>query len=134
MWWTLLVILIIALVAGVPCGIAHRRSFARFASRKCAGRAWLRAFPDARKQEIREFLRLLVDAFGLRRRHLLKFHPDDPVMDIYRAINPPDWTLADQMEVECFAMMLKKRYGVALESFWRDDITLGEVFGRARAG
>ena len=53
---------------------------------------------------------------------------------IYRGINPPKWTMADQMEVECFAMLLKKRYWVELESFWRDDLTLGEVFGRTRAG
>jgi hypothetical protein len=134
MWWTLLIILVVAIVVGVPCEIARRRSFSRFANRKCAGRFWLRSFPDAPKEEVREFLRLVVDAFALRRKHFLKFRPDDAVMDIYRGINPPDWTMADQMELECFAIVLKKRYGVALESYWRDDITLGEVFGRTRAG
>lgn len=134
MTWPLAILLILALLVGVACEFARRRSFSRFATRGCAGRVWLRAFPDARNDEIREFLQLLVDAFALRRRHFLKFRPDDAVMDIYRGINPPKWTMADQMEVECFAMMLEKRYGVALESFWRDDITLGEVFGRTRAG
>jgi propanediol dehydratase small subunit len=132
--WPLAILLILALLVGVACEIARRRSFLRFATRGCAGRVWIRAFPDARKEEVREFLQLLVDAFALRRKHVLKFRPDDAVMDVYRGINPPKWTIADQMEVECFAMMLKKRYGVALESFWRDDITLGEVFGRTRRG
>ena len=134
MWWTLGILLILALVIGVPIEIVRRRSFSRYANRTCAGRVWLGAFPDARKDEIREFLRLLVDAFALRRRHLLKFRPDDAVMDIYHGINPPSVTTADAGELECFAVLLEKRYGVELESFWRDDITLGEVFGRARAG
>jgi hypothetical protein len=134
MTWPFAILLTIALLVGVACAIARRRSFSRFASRRCAGRLWLREFPDARKEEIREFLRIVVDAFGLRRKHVLKFRPGDRVMDLYRAINPPKWTMADQMELEYFALLLKERSGVTLESFWRDDLTLGEVFGGARAG
>ena len=132
MTWPVAIFLILSLLVGVACEFALRKSFSRFAHRACAGRLWLRAFPDGRKDDIREFLRLLVDAFALRRKHALKFRPDDAIMDIYRGVNPK-WAMADQMELECFAMLLKKRYGVAIESFWRDDITLGEVFGRTRA-
>lgn len=52
-------------------------------------------------------------------------------MDIYRAINPPEITGADVMELECFGMDLEKRYGVALSDIWHEDITLGEVFVKA---
>lgn len=54
-------------------------------------------------------------------------------MDIYRAINPK-WLGVDSMEVEIFAQLLERQYEVELESIWRDDLTLGEVFGRTRAG
>ena len=133
MTWPFAILLTIALLVGVACAIARRRRFSQFASRRCAGRLWLRAFPDARKEEIREFLRIVVDAFGLRRKHVLRFRPDDRVMDIYRAVNPPKWTMADQMELECFSLLLQERYGVTLESFWRDDITFGEIFSSTRA-
>jgi propanediol dehydratase small subunit len=102
--------------------------------RSCAGRDWRRAFPGAPAEEIREFLKLFVDGFALRREHYLAFRPADRVMDVYRAINPPNWTPADSMELETFAQLLEQRYRLSLESIWRDDITLGEVFGRTRAG
>jgi hypothetical protein len=134
MSWPLIIFFALAASAGVACvEVVRRKSFSRFAHRPCAGRAWLRTFPNARKSDIRAFLQLAVDAFALRQKHALKFRPDDAVMDIYRRINPPNWTLADHCELECFAILLEKRYGVMLESFWRADITLGEVFGRVAA-
>lgn len=79
------------------------------------------------------FLKLFVDGFALRRKHYLTFRPSDRIMDIYRAINPK-WLGVDSMEVEIFAQLLERQYEVELESIWRDDLTLGEVFGRTRAG
>jgi hypothetical protein len=49
-------------------------------------------------------------------------------MDVHRALNPPDWIFGDCAERECFAILLKRRYRIALETIWRDDLTLAEVF------
>jgi hypothetical protein len=78
--------------------------------------------------EIREFLGLFAGAFGFRRSRLMCFTPDDRVMDVYRTIYPPKWTLADSMELESFAKDVGRHYGVDLFHLWRDEITLGEVF------
>jgi hypothetical protein len=114
--------------------IARRRRLSPMLSRVCAGRDWRRAFPQAQNDEIRAFLKLFVDGFALRRKYYLAFRPTDRIMDVYRAINPPKWTVADSMELEIFAQELERQYGLSLESIWRDDLTLGEVFGRTRAG
>jgi hypothetical protein len=50
-------------------------------------------------------------------------------MDIYLAIYPPKWTAADAMELEMFDQLLRRRYALALDKVWRNDVTLGEVFG-----
>ncbi|HEY7090300.1 MAG TPA: hypothetical protein VH518_19540 [Tepidisphaeraceae bacterium] len=84
------------------------------------------------KTEIREFLALFVDGFGLGRDHLLTFRPDDRVEDVYHAINPP-WIAGDSMELETFAQLLMDRYALALESMWRDGLTLGHIFAQIRA-
>lgn len=103
-------------------------------TRSCAGREWQRSFPDASETDIREFLELFVDGFAMSSKHRLAFRPTDRIMDVYRAINPPNWTMADSMELESFAMLLERRYGLSLESIWREDLTLGEVFGHTRPG
>lgn len=41
---------------------------------------------------------------------------------------PPKWSIADCLELEAFAVGLQKTYGVVLEKYWKEDITLGEVF------
>ena len=125
-FWTVAGLLVIA--------IARRRRLSPVLGRACAGRDWRRAFPEAPTEEVRAFLKLFVDGFTLRRKHYLAFRPADRIMDVYRAINPPKWTAADSMELEIFAQLLERQYGLSLKSIWRDDITLGEVFGRTRAG
>ncbi len=54
-------------------------------------------------------------------------------MDIYHAINPPELMGGDALEQEIFGLDLQERYGLVLDDIWRDDLTLGEVFERARA-
>jgi hypothetical protein len=127
-FWTLAGAITLAAV------IARRRRLSPLFARGCAGRDWRRAFPDATKGDIRTFLKLFVDGFALRQKHYLAFRPSDRLMDVYRAINPPKWTAADSMELEIFAQVLERQYGLSLESIWRDNLTLGEVFGRTRAG
>jgi hypothetical protein len=98
--------------------------------RKCAGREWLEQFPNASAKDVREFLKLFVDAFALPRKSYLSFRPTDQIMAIYHAINPPKWTAADSMELEIFEQLLRRRYTLALDKIWRNDLTIGEVFGR----
>lgn len=100
--------------------------------RSCAGRYWRRRFPSVSKSDIREFLQIFVDGFALPKKHYLAFRPDDRIMDIYRAVNPK-WISVDSMEFEIFGQLLQRRYGLTLESFWNEDLTLGEVFSRTRS-
>lgn len=53
-------------------------------------------------------------------------------MDIYHAINPPELMGGDALELEIFELDLRERYGLVLDDIWRHDITLGEVFEKAR--
>jgi hypothetical protein len=106
-------------------------SFRSYRRRGCSGRAWMRAFPGARPSEIRDFLKLFVQVFGFRERWMLKFLPGDEVLGILRK-RYPSYLAADPYEMEEFSTAFQKRYGVSLASFWREDITLGELFGTTR--
>src|SRR5690242_13545296 len=99
---------------------AVRRRMQKFFDRSCGGREWRRAFPVASNQEIREFLGIFVDGFSLSC-HVLKFRPDDQLLQVYQAINA--WSFGDSLDFETFAALLEDRYGVALGSIWRDDLT-----------
>ncbi len=105
-------------VDGLPASIRERR---------CQGAAWRRAFPDAPKQAIREFLSVFVDAFSFRTSDRLKFCPEDKIIDVYRSVYPKRW-LPDELELETFAKDLEKRFGFRLESIWCDQLTLEDVF------
>lgn len=98
-----------------------------YRGRQCQGRHWRREFPEATKQEIREFLALFVQAFSLSTREALKLKPDDRILAIYRATYPIQG-LPDALELETLAKQLQARYGISLEDMWADDITLGELF------
>lgn len=97
--------------------------------RSCEGRGWRRMFPTASKDEIRSFLLLFVSAFAFADRDKLKFRPDDKILDIYRSLYPSRW-LPDALEFETLANDLQKRHALKLESIWRNDLTLGELFTR----
>lgn len=124
------------LVAGTFAAVIREKkrheALAIYWARTCTGRLWKRRFPAASKREIRVFLDLFVDAFMFRPKHRLSFSPDDQVMDIYRALYPPDWSLADALECETFVLKLKKIYGLDLVPLWRADMTLGDVFALAQ--
>jgi propanediol dehydratase small subunit len=123
-------IIIGAVCITIATEVARRRRLAPLLARPCAGREWRRSFAAVPKSEIREFLKLFVEAFGLRGKHCLAFRPNDRIMDVYRAMYPPKWTAVDDMELEYFALLLKERYTLDLTSNWRDDLTLGEIFSR----
>lgn len=128
---TLVVICVIGGAFAFASEIARRRRLAPLFNRPCAGREWRRRFPDAPKEEVRQFLQMFVDSFSLERERYLTFRPDDQIMEVYRAINPPKWTVADSLELETFALAIESRYGFSLKSIWRDELTLGEVFSGA---
>jgi len=114
--------------------LTERRRMRSYWTRVCTGPEWKRRFPQAPKDDIREFLKGFVDAFAFRRSRGLRFTPDDRVMDVYRTLHPPKWTLADSMELESLALRFHKHYGIDLVPVWRNDITLGELFALTRQG
>ena len=126
----LLIPLVLVLVWSVRASQTVRRNLAPFWSRSCTGRAWKRRFPAASAKEIRAFLHLFCKAFTFPRSRALHFLPEDRVADIYQARNPPEYGLPDSMDIEDFAERLAEAYQLELQSFWRDDLTLGEVFDR----
>lgn len=135
MWsnnYTIIVIFLIGCAFAFASEVARRRRLAPLFNRPCAGREWRRRFPDAPKEEVRQFLKMFVDSYSLEPERYLAFRPDDRIMEVYRAINSPKWTVADSMELETFAFEIERHYGFSLKSIWRDELTLGEIFGRAR--
>lgn len=99
----------------------------RYRARKCEGAQWRSAFPQATKDEIREFLLLFTSAFAFRDSERLKFSPHDRVWEIYRDLYPNRW-VADAMELETLTDDLSAKYGIALSEIWSEKLTLGDVF------
>ena len=99
----------------------------RYRSRKCEGAQWRSAFPQATKDDIREFLSLFTSAFAFRDSEKLKFSPNDRVWEIYRDLYPNRW-VADALELETLTDDLNKKHGIALSEIWSEKLTLGEVF------
>lgn len=102
-----------------------------YADRACQGSEWRRAFPDASKADIREFLTLFVDAFAFSGNNRLKFRPDDKILSIYRALYPSRW-MPDAMEVETLATEIERRYGFSFGSVWTEDLTLSDLFRKTQ--
>jgi propanediol dehydratase small subunit len=104
----------------------------QLAGRTCQGRLWREGFPDASKQEIREFLSLFASAFAFRETERLKFGPHDTVMGVYRALYPVHW-VPDSLEVETLAADLRNKYEVELAAVWREqDVSLGTLFAHVQ--
>ena len=118
-----------ALAASTWTEIRSGKALRPFWERACTGIRWRRRFPDAPKQEIREFLEIFIEAFGFHSRRRCCFSPEDRVMDVYQAIHPPG-SGVDCMELESLCSSLRKRYGIDVSASWREDITLGEIYDR----
>ncbi len=117
--------------AAPSSGERNTSPFKPIAERPRSDELWLQAFPAADEAEVRRFLTAFVNGFAIRRRHMLKFRPDDRVTDAYRALNPPKWAIAHQMEIECLSTILEAQDRLSLQPVWRDDITLGELYAAA---
>lgn len=94
---------------------------------RCQGTAWVRAFPNTRKEAIREYLVVFVDAFEFPHKEMLKFKPDDEILGIYRKLYPSRW-IPDALELETLSTNIQIRYGVDLASAWSEHLTLGQLF------
>ena len=129
----LIALLVVAGSSGVFIAHVHRsRSLRPYWERGCTGIRWRRRFPHSSKTDIREFLLIFVDAFLFSERRRSRFSPDDRVIDVYRAVYPPEDGSADNLELETLAMLLERRYGIDLRAVWREDITLGELYEHTR--
>lgn len=104
---------------------------APFGARTCQGKNWRRSFPDASKDEIRQFLSTFTESFAFKDREKLKLNPNDQLLDIYHALYPHKWQ-ADAMEFETLSDDLKSKYGIDFNSIWREGLTLGQLFERVR--
>jgi hypothetical protein len=107
-----------------------RRSLQRYWQRRCTGRTWRRTFPSAPTQDIRAFLRIFVESFAFPSKRMLQFAPSDSVSEIYRSATPVGWP--DALELETLEKRLQDAYGLRLRDFWRENLTLGEIFARSR--
>ena len=102
-----------------------------FSARACQGRNWHRTFPDASKDEIRQFLLTFTTSFAFDDQEKLKLNPNDQLLDIYHALYPHRWQ-GDALEFETLEEDLMAKYGVSLKAVWRDSLTLGQIFEHTR--
>ena len=116
----------------LPSERARRKRMLLYWDRACQGARWRRRFPAASRGDIRAFLTLFVGAFAFRRERRLCFSPDDQVLAIYRTLYPPTGPWADSMELETLVRDLQQSYHLDVVPFWREDITLGELFTLTR--
>ena len=133
MWWFILTVLSLGLLVSVWAECIRQRELRPLLSRRCSGWRWHRLFPDASTADIRSFLTLFADCFGIRRKHRLAFRPDDRIMDIYRALYPPQCSIADAMDMDDLAAEMEETYGLHLDEVWHENISLGELFDNARS-
>jgi hypothetical protein len=119
--------LTLGLLVSTSLELARRRRIQPYLDRACNGSKWKRSFPNTPNGQIRQFLGLFAKRFHFSPKKQLSFSPEDKVMEIYWALYPPGSAI-DSMELEFFVRDIQKIYGVDVIRFWRDDITLGELF------
>lgn len=133
MSWPSIIILAISAAAVAVIVWGQHRHVAPLLRRPSALPVWREFDPLAPAEDVRAFLHLVMAAFALRAKHHEVFRPGDRILDLYRAVTPPGWTLGDQCELEALVSLLKSKYGLDLVAVWRDDLTFGELFTLARS-
>ena len=129
-WIPVTFVIVLAAWWGISNERKRRSSLATYwDDRSCSGRAWRRAFPSASNDSIREFLYLVVDAFGFERSRALHLSPSDTIFGLYRAAYP-DATTPDALELETLRHSLERRYGASRLVNLPGDLTFGDLFGR----
>lgn len=132
MSWPFVFIVAMAMLVAWGVEVLRRRRLLPYLERPCAGIRWHRRFPNVPLDDVRGFLSTFGTAFGFNDRQRCLFRPEDRVMDVYNAINPPHVSI-DALELEIFAQDFQQRYGINLEDCWSNDMTLGDLFERTRA-
>ena len=133
----LIFLLAAAISLGIASQIARRRSTNAFFDRPLKRQEWSTTFADATDGEIAHFLDLVRDVFALKDGQIQKLEPADKVRDLYYAMNPPKWILADNGELAFLHMFLSKRYAVDMNDLWAvscDNLTFGEIFRATQSG
>ncbi len=126
--WSPTVLFVAAIVAIVAWGILFSGKLpVPFGARSCQGKSWRRSFPDASKNEVREFLSTFTESFAFHERERLKLNPNDQLLDIYRALYPHKWQ-ADALEFETLNEAVQAKYGINLNEVWQEGMTLGQLF------
>jgi len=126
-----ILILLAVIIVSIPGELKRRKRLNAYWQRLSVtnARKWKKMFPDASAKEIRDFLDEFSDGFIFMRRYSLKFAPNDQVMEIYRAMYPPEELFsADAFELETFAANLEQKYGIKFIEIWNENLTLGELF------
>ena len=122
-------LIIISLIA--LCGIVFYLwdcwTFRIYRARGCQGRIWKERFPQAKKEEIREFLDAFCDGFAISSKLKLRFCPDDKMMDVYRKLYPVEG-MADALEFETFFMLLEEKYERVIPEKIESHWSLGQLF------
>jgi hypothetical protein len=131
----LLIVVVIMLLSIAPDVVGWLR-LRKYWLRPCMGRAWRIAFPDAPKQDLRDFLNCVAGAFGFPEKRFLSLHPEDRIMRLYSAANPPILSMGvDGYELERFAEAIERRFSLEfdrIESAWHKDIALRDLFDLTR--
>ncbi len=122
------ILLVSAIVCSIGCAVFFGGKLpGPFDIRSCQGRDWHQSFPETSKDEIRQFLSTFTESFAFKDRDKLKFHPNDQLLDIYRALYPHKWQ-PDAMEFETLSEDLKSKYDLNFSFIWHDGLTLGQLF------
>ena len=105
--------------------------------RPCQGRQWKKEFPNAKKEDIRKFLKSLVAGMDFLEEDKLKFCPNDELIEIYRSFYGGKTPFSDEMECERFILGLSDAFKMEPEKLtepWKDEhVTLGHIFRITRA-
>ncbi|MGJ0486902.1 MAG: hypothetical protein ACR65R_20540 [Methylomicrobium sp.] len=126
------VLFLVAIGAAIVWGVLFGgRLPAPFGARSCQGKNWRQSFPDASKEEIRQFLSTFTESFAFQDREKLKLNPNDQLLGIYRTLYPHKWR-ADALEFETLGEALESEYGISLNKAWREGLTLGQLFHHVR--
>ena len=123
---------LVVLVVFICSLYLRTRSMRTFWDRSCNGAAWRQRFPDSSKDQIREYLEIFARSFAFDLKHGLKFHPDDGIFGVYRTLYPSHGE-PDCLELESLAQLISKRYQVDLNSIWRENLTLGDLYAMVQA-
>lgn len=121
--WSLLGIGLLCVVSYIITARQMRHALAKYAVREDQPGAWFSRFPG-HENAVREYLRIIDEAFLLGKRYQRKIAPDDDIMALYHACL--GHTLADSMELEHFLISLRISFGYR----YTPDLELhGKTFG-----